>query len=187
MQGMPDGHIRAKSVDRFAGKRGHCFSLARKPDSCFKRTAPLWCAHFNADIAEVSGKYLKTKTRRFVDLTDDKDYSVSKTSEKRKFDRFPIDFMLAVSGEDREGKKFEDKTDLNDVSGEGAKFFTDKYDRYFLGQALEIKIVLPGTDDGNRIVQTVRQHLEDLSFRGQPINLSEVREKGNGGQGQGES
>lgn len=72
---------------------------------------------------------------------------MNKASDKRKFNRFSIDFMLAVYAEDSEGKRFEDKTDLNDVSGEGAKFLTQKYDRYFLGQLLEITIFLPGTDE----------------------------------------
>jgi hypothetical protein len=86
-------------------------------------------------------------TLRPEDKTDDKDYRMTKASDKRKFNRFTIDFMLTVYAEDNEGKRFEDKTSLNDVSGEGAKFLTHKYERYFLGQVLEISIILPGTDE----------------------------------------
>lgn len=69
------------------------------------------------------------------------------TSDKRKFNRSSIDFILAVYAEDGEGKRFEDKADLSDVSGEGAKFLTQKYDKYFLGQVLDLTIFLPGTQE----------------------------------------
>ncbi len=58
-----------------------------------------------------------------------------------------MDFIVAVSGEDGAGNRFEDKADLNDVSGEGAKFLTQNYDKYFLGQELDLTIFLPGTHE----------------------------------------
>jgi len=68
-------------------------------------------------------------------------------SDRRKFDRFPIDFVLEVYSEDVEGKKFKDKPVLEDISGEGAKFLTQNSDMYFPGQLLEITVFLPGTDE----------------------------------------
>jgi len=68
-------------------------------------------------------------------------------ADKREFERLTIDFVLEVYSEDVEGKKFEDKADLKDVSGGGAKFLTQKFDMYFPGQLLEITIFLPGTDE----------------------------------------
>jgi len=72
---------------------------------------------------------------------------MDKESDKRKFERLPIDFVLEVYSEDAEGKKFEDKAVLEDVSGGGAKFLTKKSDMYFPGQLLEITVFLPGTDE----------------------------------------
>jgi len=64
---------------------------------------------------------------------------MEKESNKREFERLPIDFV--------EGKKFEDKAVLEDFSGGGAKFLTKKSDMYFPGQLLEITVFLPGTDE----------------------------------------
>jgi len=55
--------------------------------------------------------------------------------------------VLEVYSEDAEGKKFNDKAVLKDVSGGGAKFLTKKSDMYFPGQLLKIIILLPGTDE----------------------------------------
>ena len=67
--------------------------------------------------------------------------------ERREFDRFPVEFVMEVVGEDNEGKKFNEKTVLKDISGGGAKFITQQAGKYFLGQALEIIIYLPDTDE----------------------------------------
>ena len=68
-------------------------------------------------------------------------------SDRRKFDRLPIDFVLEVYSENVEGKKVEDNAVLKDVSGEGAKFLTQKPDMYFPGQLLNVTNLLPGTDE----------------------------------------
>lgn len=70
-------------------------------------------------------------------------------SDKREFERFPVDFVLEVSAEDIEGNKYDDKTVLKNISGGGAKFITRQSAKYFLGQSLEITIYLPGTNDVN--------------------------------------
>jgi len=72
---------------------------------------------------------------------------MDKESNKREFERLPIDFVLEVYSEDVEGIKFEDKAVLKDVSGEGAKFLTQNSDMYFPGQLLNVTILLPGTDE----------------------------------------
>jgi len=72
---------------------------------------------------------------------------MNKEADKRGFDRFHMDFVLEVYSEDVEGKKFEDKAILEDISGGGAKFLAQKSDMYFPGQLLEITIFLPGTDE----------------------------------------
>ena len=79
----------------------------------------------------------------------DRQYSkeINNKSERRGFERIPIDFSLGVYGEDVDGKKFEDKAVLKDVSGGGAKFLTQKSDIYFSGQLLKLTIFLPGTGD----------------------------------------
>ena len=68
-------------------------------------------------------------------------------SEQREFERFPMEFVLEVSGLDDEGKRFNEKAVLKNISGGGAKFITKQSARYFLCQPLEMTIYLPGTDD----------------------------------------
>ena len=68
-------------------------------------------------------------------------------SDKRDFDRFPMEFVLEVSAKDSEGKEFDEKTVLEDISGEGAKFITQQAGKYFPGQSLEVTIYLPGPND----------------------------------------
>jgi hypothetical protein len=68
-------------------------------------------------------------------------------SERRAFNRFPIEFVLEVSSEDSEGKEFNERTVLKDISGDGAKFITQQARKYFLGQSLGMTIYLPGPND----------------------------------------
>jgi len=68
-------------------------------------------------------------------------------TDKREFSRFPIEFVLEVAAEDSEGKKFNERTLLKDISGEGAKFITQQAGKYFQGQSLEMTIYLPRTND----------------------------------------
>jgi len=68
-------------------------------------------------------------------------------SEKRAFNRFPIEFVLEVSSEDSEGREFNERTVLKDISGDGAKFITQQARKYFPGQSLEMTIYLPGPND----------------------------------------
>lgn len=68
-------------------------------------------------------------------------------SEGREFERFPMEFVLEVSGVDNEGKRFNEKAVLKNISGGGAKFITKQNGRYFLCQSLEVTVYLPGTDD----------------------------------------
>ena len=68
-------------------------------------------------------------------------------SERRAFNRFPIEFVLEVSSEDSEGKEFNERTVLKDISGDGAKFITQQARKYFPGQSLEMTIYLPGPND----------------------------------------
>ena len=68
-------------------------------------------------------------------------------SERRAFNRFPMEFVLEVSSEDIEGKKFYEKKMLKNISGEGARFITKQTGKYIPGQSLEMSICLPGTDE----------------------------------------
>ena len=68
-------------------------------------------------------------------------------SDRRAFNRFPMEFVLEVSSKDSERKEFNEKTMLEDISGEGARFITQQVGKYFQGQSLEVTIYLPGTND----------------------------------------
>ena len=67
--------------------------------------------------------------------------------DRRNFNRLPIKFIMEVAAEDSEGKKYKENTVLKDISGEGARFITQKADKYFPGQSLEMTIYLPGPND----------------------------------------
>lgn len=67
--------------------------------------------------------------------------------DRRNFNRFPIEFVMEVSAEDIEGKKYKENTILKDISGEGARFITQQASKYFPGQSLEMTIHLPGSDE----------------------------------------
>ena len=67
--------------------------------------------------------------------------------ERRDSDRFPMKFILEVSAIDNEGKEFDEKAVLKDISGGGAKLIIQRSEKYFTGQLLNLCIHLPGTDD----------------------------------------
>jgi hypothetical protein len=68
-------------------------------------------------------------------------------TDKREFDRFPIEFVMEVAAEDSEGERYKEKTVLKDISGNGAKFITQQASKYFPGQSFEMTIYLPGPND----------------------------------------
>jgi len=68
-------------------------------------------------------------------------------SDRRAFNRFPLEFMLEVAAEDSDGNKFNEKIVLEDISGDGAKFITQQAGKYFPGQSLKMTIYLPGPND----------------------------------------
>ncbi len=88
-------------------------------------------------------------------------------TDKRDFKRLPIDLSLKVTAENIEGEKFIDRAVLEDVSGGGAKFLTQKPEKYFQGQLLEIAINMPGTSDISAQMKTsatvVRIDQSDIS------------------------
>ena len=67
--------------------------------------------------------------------------------ERRKFNRFSLDLLMKVAGVDHNGGPHEEKTNVKNISGGGAKFTTQQVDRYVPGQELEITIYLPGIND----------------------------------------
>jgi hypothetical protein len=68
-------------------------------------------------------------------------------SEKRQFNRKPIDFEADVFFCMEQGGAIVDRVVIVDISGSGVKFSTKQGDRYSLGAIVEIKIVLPEIGD----------------------------------------
>jgi len=68
-------------------------------------------------------------------------------AERRNFARFQLGFEMKVVSQEREGEEFEEKTTLEDISGEGALFQTQDPSRSFSGKSLTVSIHLPGTDE----------------------------------------
>jgi len=66
--------------------------------------------------------------------------------ERRAFTRFPIELLVEISAEYGESYTYYEETNLQEISGGGAKFITDEVDRYFPGQVLNVTIYLPGSD-----------------------------------------
>jgi len=67
--------------------------------------------------------------------------------DRRRFDRHSIDFRVEIISRDRQGRDHKEMTTLGEVSGEGARFFTENAERYFVEQSLEVSIFLPGTSN----------------------------------------
>jgi hypothetical protein len=81
---------------------------------------------------------------------------MSERKERREFHRFPLELLVTVSAQDRDGETYEEKTRLKEISGGGARFITRHREKYFQGQQLEMKIYLPGTDD-------IRAHMKGIA------------------------
>jgi hypothetical protein len=67
--------------------------------------------------------------------------------ERRHFQRTPLDFEIKVVSQGREGILCEERTRLEDISGEGVRFLTQKADSYYLAQLLDVIIFFPGTNE----------------------------------------
>jgi len=70
-----------------------------------------------------------------------------KHEKQREFERYPLDFLVKITGESRTGESFSDCGRMSNISGNGLCFATDHSDWYALGQILEIHVCLPGTDE----------------------------------------
>ncbi len=68
------------------------------------------------------------------------------TIEKRHYIRHDLEVALKVSGTNEKGKPFSEEIFLLNISGGGALFITSELTNYHLGQSLETKVDLPGTD-----------------------------------------
>jgi len=67
--------------------------------------------------------------------------------EQRKFQRFPLQSQLKVRGENQAGHSFCESTELINISGGGALFYSLQADQYREGQVIEANIMLPGTPE----------------------------------------
>lgn len=63
--------------------------------------------------------------------------------EQRKFERFSVDFEILIYASAASGKKLIDTSTVNDISGGGISFASNKPELYTIGQAIEIAIHLP--------------------------------------------
>lgn len=90
---------------------------------------------------------------------------MNKSVNRREFSRFPIDFLLVVTGSDRNGLEFRDEAVLVNISGGGASFTSLKEYQYFQDQALNISIDMPGSAEVEAQMQAtarvVRINLEN--------------------------
>ena len=76
------------------------------------------------------------------------------TSYTRSFNRFPLEFEVAVSLIDSDGHRIRERSELHDVSGGGAMFISRMPEKYYPGQLLKLDIFLAGTQDVRACVKT---------------------------------
>lgn len=67
--------------------------------------------------------------------------------EQRKFQRFSLRCRLEVQGKNQSGHPFVETTELINISGGGALFYSRQTGYYAQGQIVEANILLPGTPD----------------------------------------
>ncbi len=70
-----------------------------------------------------------------------------KHEKQRDFERFPLDFLVEVTGLSQSGKAFSDIGKMSDISGGGLCFSTVHSGWYAVGQKVAIQVYLPGTDE----------------------------------------
>jgi len=70
----------------------------------------------------------------------------NKHGKTREFERFPLDFLVEVSGLSRSGNAFSDFGTMCNISGRGLCFSTPSADCYTVGQKVVVHICLPDTD-----------------------------------------
>lgn len=90
---------------------------------------------------------------------------------QRDFDRFPIEFEARINFIDKDGEELEDRAELHDISGSGAMFITRIPEKYYLGQTLQLKIFLAGTDDVRACIKS-----ESSVVRMQNIYIAESKD-----------
>ncbi len=96
-------------------------------------------------------------------------------TDRRGFERFSMEFVVEVASKGVEEKIFNEKAVLKNISGGGAKFITRNTQRYFLGQLLDLKIYMPGTDDVKGYMKG-----EATVVRIDPFDSSGIDEKNQG-------
>ncbi|NPA95442.1 MAG: PilZ domain-containing protein [Thermodesulfobacteria bacterium] len=80
--------------------------------------------------------------------------------EQRKFQRFPLNCRLIVLGTNQNGQHFSEKTELINISGGGALFYSGRPEQYVTGQTVEANILLPGTPDLQAAMRTTARIME---------------------------
>jgi len=96
-----------------------------------------------------------------------------KTSYKRSFDRFPIEFEVIASVIDSDEDQASERSELHDVSGGGAMFISRLPERYYPGQHLKLDIFLAGTEDVRACIKT-----EASVVRIHPLETDDLRQSG---------
>lgn len=89
------------------------------------------------------------RLRRFFPGADrqKQEQTTRAVSGQRSFARYAVSFPVLVAGKDPDRSPFEEKSKLQDVSGNGAMFITRFPDRYYPGQFLQISILLDAAED----------------------------------------
>jgi len=80
--------------------------------------------------------------------------------EQRKFPRFPLNCRLVIQGIDSKGLPFSEKTELINISGGGALFYSQQPHLYMTGQTVEANILLPGPPDLQGAMRTSARIME---------------------------
>lgn len=85
---------------------------------------------------------------------------ILKAMEQRKYQRFPLNCRLVIQGNNRAGQRFCETTELINISGGGALFYSRQPEQYVTGQTVEANILLPGTPDLQGAMHTTARIME---------------------------
>jgi len=80
--------------------------------------------------------------------------------EQREYQRFPLNCRLVIQGNNQAGQRFSETTELINISGGGALFYSRQPDQYVTGQTVEANILLPGTPDLQGAMHTTARIME---------------------------
>ena len=97
--------------------------------------------------------------------------------ERRQFSRYEVELVIEITAKDITGETYRDMSILQNISSGGANFITQKADKYYQGQKLELKIYLPGTDEVKACIKGPATVVRTESMQNSPPDQNVVQKE----------